>query len=127
MALDETLTSHVRTALADFEQVREVRMFGGIGFMLNGNMVAAASDRGLLVRVGESGESKALARPGAQPMLMQGRTMKGYIRVTGNLDGRSVKWWLRLARTFVETLPAKEPSKKSRKKAAAKPTRKVTP
>jgi TfoX/Sxy family transcriptional regulator of competence genes len=63
--------------------VSEVKMFGGIGFMLNGNMVVAASDRGLLVRVGKDGAAEACARPGAAPMIMNGREMAGYVRVAG--------------------------------------------
>src|SRR5262245_50419580 len=98
MAIEEKLASHVRATLADASQGRQVRMAGGLGLMLNGNMVAAASDRGLLVRVGEPGEADALARPGAQQMVMNGRKMRGYVRVTGPLDARSVKSWLRLAR-----------------------------
>ena len=131
MAIDEKLSTHVRAALADASQIREVKMFGGIGFMLNGNMVAAASGRGLLVRVGEVGQTEALTRSGAQLMQMNGRSMKGYIRVTGALDARSVKSWLRLARAFVETLPAnkatkKPAAKKLAKKPAAKRSRKKT-
>lgn len=114
MAMDEKLTKHVRAALTDVDRVREVKMFGGMGFMLNGNMIAAASDRGLLVRVGEVGEAEALARPGAEPMSMNGRVMKGYIRITGSLDARSVKSWLRLARAFVETLPSKKQGAKQK-------------
>ena len=116
MAIDEKLATQVRAALADASSVREVKMFGGIGFMLNGNMIAAVSDRGLLVRVGDQGQAEALAKPGAEPMIMNGRMMKGFIRVKTALDARSVKSWLRLARSFVDTLPAK--------KAAAKPKRK---
>jgi TfoX/Sxy family transcriptional regulator of competence genes len=115
MAIDEKLAGHVRAALADASSVREVKMFGGLGFMVNGNMIAAASDRGLLVRVGEQHEAEALTRPGAELMLMNGRTMRGFIRVKTALDARSVKSWLRLARSFVDTLPAK--------KAATKPKR----
>jgi TfoX/Sxy family transcriptional regulator of competence genes len=115
MAIDEKLVGLVRTALADAGSVREVKMFGGLGFMLNGNMVAAASDRGLLVRVGDLGLSDALAR-GAQPMIMNGRQMKGFAWVAGKPDAREVKSWLRTARAFVETLPAK--------KAATQPKRK---
>jgi hypothetical protein len=74
--------------------------------MLNGNMLAASSDRGLLVRVGEPGMAEALAN-GAQPMIMNGRKMKGFVWVPGMPDERAVKAWLRRARTFVETLPAK--------------------
>lgn len=115
MAIDEKLSGHVRAALAEKDGVREVKMFGGIGFMLNGNMVAAASDRGLLIRVGEAGHTEAVAR-GAQPMVMNGRTMKGYVRVKDKLDARAVKSWLRNACAFVETLPPK----KSRAKPAKK-------
>jgi len=127
MAIDEKLSEHVRTALSDVDQVREVKMFGGIGFMLNGNMVAATSDRGLLVRVGEPGETEALSRPNAEPMLMNGRVMKGYIRIKGTLDARSVKSWLRLARAFVETLPAKQAAAKPKpKRTVAEPKPKRT-
>jgi len=115
MAIDEKLAGHVRSALADADPVREVKMFGGLGFMLNGNMVAACSHRGLLVRVGEAGMAEALAR-GARPMIMNGREMKGYVWAPEAPDGRAVKSWLRLARTFVQTLPAK--------KAKSKPARK---
>lgn len=125
MAIDEKLTQHVRGALTGVDGVHEVKMFGGIGFMLNGNMIAAASDRGLLVRVGEVGTTEALTRPGAQPMSMNGRIMKGYVRITATLDARSVKSWLRLARAFVETLPAK--TKAAKKKAARKKTSKKKP
>jgi TfoX/Sxy family transcriptional regulator of competence genes len=114
MAIDEELARTVRAALADAGPVREVKMFGGLGFMLNGNMVAAASHRGLLVRVGELGLSDALAR-GAQPMVMNGRQMKGFVWIAA-ADARAVKSWLRMARTFVETLPAKDAAKPKGKK-----------
>jgi TfoX/Sxy family transcriptional regulator of competence genes len=113
MAIDEKLANHLRAALADAD-VREVKMFGGLGFMLNGHMVAAGSNRGLLVRVGEVGEEEAFGRKGAEPMIMGGRKMTGYVRVKGELDARAVKSWMRLARAFVETLPPK--AKKAPKK-----------
>jgi TfoX/Sxy family transcriptional regulator of competence genes len=116
MAIDEKLATHVRSALAGASPVREIKMFGGLGFMLNGNMIAAASDRGLLVRVGEQHEAEALARPGAQLMVMNGRAMKGFVRVTTALDARSVKSWLRLARSFVDTLPAKTTTTKPKRR-----------
>jgi TfoX/Sxy family transcriptional regulator of competence genes len=119
MAIDEALAERVRAALADAGPLREVRMFGGLGFMLNGNMVAATSPRGLLVRVGEQGLPDALSR-GAQPMLMNGRQMKGFVLVAGTPDARAVKSWLRSARAFVQTLPAKQDGAKpkGRKKKA---------
>lgn len=122
MAIDEKLAEQVRSALAPAAKVTEVKMFGGIGFMLAGNMLAAVSDRGLLVRVGKDAAPKALTRPGATPMIMNGRTMTGYIRIRDALDARKVQSWIRLARAFVETLPAKKSPAKPRR--SAKPKRK---
>jgi len=79
----------VRTALAGASAIREVKMFGGIGFMLNGNLVAAVSKRGLLVRVGKDHRGNALAQQGARPMVMRGRTMEGYIYVDPSALQRS--------------------------------------
>ena len=95
---EQWLAESVRTTLAGAGMVREVKMFGGIGFMLNGNLVAAASKRGLLVRVGSERRDDALARVGARPMVMRGRTLDGYIYVDPPaLTGRAVRAWLRLA------------------------------
>jgi TfoX/Sxy family transcriptional regulator of competence genes len=97
-------------------------MFGGVGFMLNGNLVVAASKRGLLARVGKERQADALARAGARPMVMRGRTMDGYIYVDPPaLTGRAVLVWLRLALDFVQTLPPKKPvAKRARAKGKRK-------
>jgi hypothetical protein len=106
-ATDDLITS-LRTALAGKESIGEVRMFGGIAFMLNGNMIAAASKRGLLVRVGRERMPDALTRPGARPMEMNGRVMADYVHVDPPpLTGGALQEWLRLALAFVETLPPK--------------------
>jgi TfoX/Sxy family transcriptional regulator of competence genes len=121
MAGEEELVASVRAALPDTGQVREVKMFGGIGFMLQGNLVAAASKRGLLLRVGKDRQADALKRPGARPMVMNGRTMKGYIYVDPPaLNDRAVRAWLPLAVAFVQTLPAKPHQKSRRKKGTQK-------
>jgi TfoX/Sxy family transcriptional regulator of competence genes len=115
MNADE-LPGAVRAALAGARAVREIKMFGGIGFMLNGNMVAAASKRGLLLRVGSEREADALRRPGTRPMEMRGRKMDGYVYVDpAELTAEAVKEWIDLATAFVQTLPAKA--------AGEKPTR----
>lgn len=54
----DDISAAVRAALADTRAIHEVKMFGGIGFMLNGNMVAAASRRGLLLRVARTGSTR---------------------------------------------------------------------
>jgi hypothetical protein len=118
MAFDEKLAERMRAALAGAGIVREVRMFGGLCFMLNGNMVAGASKRGLLVRVGKDRQRDALARPGARPMEMTGRRMEGYVFVDPPPpDEAALAEWLALAVAFVSTLPAKDrPSKKAQRR-----------
>ena len=61
---EQDLLARVRAALMGAGTVREVKMFGGIGFMLNGNLIGGASNRGLLVRVGHTRQREALALPG---------------------------------------------------------------
>jgi TfoX/Sxy family transcriptional regulator of competence genes len=102
------LAVSVRNALARARSVSEVKMFGGIGFMLNGNLLVGASSRGLLVRVGKERQAQALAQPGARPMVMRGRAMEGYITIDPPaLDDAAVLKWIELARSFVRTLPPK--------------------
>ena len=68
-------------ALRGVTAITEVKMFGGVGFMLNGNLLVGASKRGLLLRVGKDAQSQALAVPGARLMEMRGRAMEGYVYV----------------------------------------------
>jgi TfoX/Sxy family transcriptional regulator of competence genes len=113
--IDDKLAESIRTALTDVAAVTEVKMFGGIGFMLNGNLLAGASTRGLLLRVGKHRSADALKKPGARPMVMRGRTMEDYIYVDSPaLNTRAVKSWIRIAIAFVDTLPPKKKKGKRR-------------
>ena len=105
--------------------MREVRMFGGLCFMLNGNMLAGTSKRGLLLRVGKDQYPEALKRPGAKPMEMTGRLMEGYVFVDPPpRDERVLRDWIELAVTFVKTLPPKlGTSTPEQDEAAAKATK----
>lgn len=107
--------------LLDPLSVTEQRMFGGVCFMLNGNMLVGASPRGLMVRVGKDGHEAAMARPHARPMEQGGRTMLGYVVVDpeGVARDRDLDAWLARAVAHVGTLPAKE--KKAPAPTAAKP------
>jgi TfoX/Sxy family transcriptional regulator of competence genes len=110
------LAEVVREALRGSGAVREVKMFGGIGFMLNGNLIAAASKRGLLVRVGEQQHEKALKRPGARSMVMRGRTMTGYVYIDPpTLNVRTAAGWIAFALPHVLSLPAKARRSKRKK------------
>lgn len=110
----EQLAASVRAALTDSRPVREVTMFGGIGFMLNGNLLVAASPRGLLVRLGKARSSAALAKAGTRPMIMRGRAMEDYIYVDPSvLDRQAISAWVALAAEFVSALPRKVASKRA--------------
>ena len=119
---EHELAASVRAALSGAGTIREVKMFGGIGFMLNGNLIAGASRRGLLVRVGQARQREALAQPGARPMQMKGRTMEGYIYVDHPaLDDRGVRACIRLALPHVLSLPSKpHPAKREATKASGR-------
>ena len=118
---EQELAQKVRAALAGAGDIREVRMFGGIGFMLTGKLVAAASRRGLLLRVGKDRQAEALTRSGARPMVMRGRTMEGYVYVDSPaLNQQAVQHWLRLAVAHVQTLPPKARGKTKQRKGKRK-------
>jgi TfoX/Sxy family transcriptional regulator of competence genes len=110
MTAADDLAAGVRAALAGRGALREVRMFGGLCFMLDGNMVAGVFRDDLLVRVGADAQAEALARPGARPMEMRGRVMRGYVVVdAAGLSKAALEGWVREAAAFVATLPAKAP------------------
>jgi TfoX/Sxy family transcriptional regulator of competence genes len=120
----EDLAERMRPVLAGTGAVAEVKMFGGLCFMLYGNMVAGTSRRGLLVRVGKDQHAHALARPDAKPMEMSGRLMEGYIIVDPPPhDERALRDWLEIALAFVKTLQPKPPKSKLRRAAGRTPVR----
>lgn len=105
---EDLLAARIRAALSHID-LTEQKMFGGICFMSRGNMVACASQRGLLVRVGKDAHASALARPHARVMEMRGRTMQGYVFVSaeGFAEDDDLRSWLALAERYVATLPPK--------------------
>ncbi|WP_448044261.1 TfoX/Sxy family protein [Bradyrhizobium liaoningense] len=110
--MKEVLISRVRSGLEGRPVVAK-RMFGGLTFLLNGNMLCCVSDKGLMARVGAKAEPAALKRPYATPCLGAGRRMAGFILV--NHDGvagdADLKAWLRMALAYVEQLPPKAPKR----------------
>ncbi len=110
MAYDEHLAERVRDLLAAEDGVSEQRMFGGLSFLIGGNLAVAVSSRGgLLVRVGQDGFDAALERPGATPMEMGGRLMKGWVFVDpAELAGkRRLGAWVARGVRFARSLPPK--------------------
>jgi len=108
MSDESDLALRVRAALHGVESLREVKMFGGVGFLVNGNLVAAASERGLLLRVGRERQDEALAQPGTRPMEMRGRRMEGYVYADPPPKSEdAIKARLRPALDYVRSLPPK--------------------
>ncbi len=88
----------------------EKKMFGGVGFMLRGNMAIGTTTKGdLLVRVDPAKQDEALAKPGAYQMHMGERPMTGFIAVDaeGTADDDALRDWIAYAMKFAETLPPK--------------------
>lgn len=109
MAYDERLADRVRAALKGTRGVTEKRMFGGLSFMLAGNMCCGVVDDELMVRVGPDAYDEALARPHAREMDFTGRPLKGYVYVAaaGLQQGRSLQAWVDRGVRFARTLPRK--------------------
>lgn len=105
---EDDVIAYLREALPKAGNIREVRMFGGTGFMLDGNMVAGTFKKGLLLRVGPDRLNGALKIAGARQMEMGRRLMEGYVHIDPQaLDKKAVQSALRLAVAFVGTLPPK--------------------
>lgn len=109
MAYDEAVAGRVRKALEGSRDVVEKRMFGGIAFMVRGNMCCGVIGDRLMLRVGPKGYETALSRPHAKPMDFTGRPMKGmvYVGPEGFASGRDLKMWIERAMEFTLSLPAK--------------------
>jgi TfoX/Sxy family transcriptional regulator of competence genes len=111
MAYDERLAEEIRERLSAVDgEVEEKRMFGGLGFMVDGNLTVAASRRGgILVRTDPADAEEVLALPGVEPMETQGRPMPGWVFVAADaLDSEAeLAAWVARALAFVATLPAK--------------------
>jgi TfoX/Sxy family transcriptional regulator of competence genes len=109
MAFDEAVAERIREALARAPDVVEKRMFGGIAFMVRGNMCCGVIGDRLMVRVGPDGYEEALSRPHAKPMDFTGRPMKGmvYVEPAGFASADGLKGWIARAMPFALSLPAK--------------------
>jgi TfoX/Sxy family transcriptional regulator of competence genes len=110
MAYDEDLADRIRELIAAQPGVEEKRMFGGLAFLINGNMSVAVSARGgLMVRVPPDETEKLLAREHVEPMVMAGRETRGWLRVA--LDGvktkRQLQSWVTRGVEYAKSLSAK--------------------
>ena len=110
MAYDEELAARIRELVAKERGLSEVRMFGGLAFLVNGNMAVAASGQGgLLLHVEPSLGQKLLDPPAVQPMVMRGRAMDGWLRVDAEAlrTKRQLERWINEGVRYARSLPAK--------------------
>lgn len=110
MAYDEDLAERIRELLDKERGVAEKKMFGGLAFLVNGNMAIAASGQGgILVRVDPEESDALVAKTRAYPMEMRGRQMRGWVRV----DAANVRTkphlskWVKEGMTYARSLPPK--------------------
>ena len=109
MAYDEDLALRLRVVFQDETDVVEKKMFGGMAFMVRGNMCCGVTGSDLMVRVGAEQYDDAISLPHARPMDFTGRPLKGFVYVDGEgLDtDENLKEWVNRSMKFVSTLPSK--------------------
>jgi TfoX/Sxy family transcriptional regulator of competence genes len=111
MAFDEDLAYRIREAVADVRGVTEKRMFGGLAFLVNGNMALSASGQGgMLLHVDPAQGESLLNEPCAKPFEMRGRAMSGWLRVDTAMipDDEAFRRWVNHGVTYAKSLPAKK-------------------
>jgi TfoX/Sxy family transcriptional regulator of competence genes len=110
VAYDEALAERIRELLGGESGLAEKKMFGGLAFLVGGNMAVAASGQGgVLVRVDPAESDALVATTNARPMEMRGREMKGWLRVNADdvRTERELARWVELGVTYARSLPAK--------------------
>jgi TfoX/Sxy family transcriptional regulator of competence genes len=110
MAYDEELANRLRECLQGESGLSEKRMFGGLAFLLDGNMTVNVSSRGgLMLRVDPAESDALVAKPHAERMVMRGREMDGWLRVRpeGVRTKRDLARWVKVGVTYARTLPPK--------------------
>jgi TfoX/Sxy family transcriptional regulator of competence genes len=110
MAYDEDLANRIRELLGSQQGVEEKRMFGGLAFLINGNMSVAVSHQGgLLVRVPPDDTEKLSGRAHVSPMAMAGRQARGWLRVDADGVGtkRQLQGWVTRGVGYARSLPPK--------------------
>ena len=110
MAYEEALADRIRELVSEQTAITEQRMFGGLAFLVRGNMAVAASGQGgLMVRVDPDESDRLVAKTPARPMVMRGRAMSGWLRVGSEhvRTKRELRAWVDRGTTYARSLPPK--------------------
>jgi hypothetical protein len=109
MAYDEGLATRVRDVLGDRPGLAEKKMFGGLDFLLHGNMACGVRGDDLIVRVAAEAADAAQDEPGTRPFDLTGRPMKGWLLVDpgGHAEDEDLRRWVDRGVAYASSLPAK--------------------
>jgi TfoX/Sxy family transcriptional regulator of competence genes len=109
MPYSESLASRIRDVLARNRNIKEKKMFGGVGFLLSGNMLVGVWKNSLIVRLGPHNYEAALLEPHVREFDITGKPMKGWVMIEpdGIDDDSQLTNWIQRATTFVKSLPKK--------------------
>ena len=109
MAYDLLLGERIRTSLSPKKGIEEKKMFGGLGFLLHGNMLVGVWKNSLIARVGPDAYEHSIREPHAREFDITGRPMKGWVLIDaeGVSDDEELNGWIQRAVNFVRTLEAK--------------------
>ena len=109
MAYDEGLAERIREQLSDVPAVTEKKMFGGLSFLVQGNMACGVIGTDMVVRVGQEQYTEAMLRPHSREMDFTGRSMKGWVYVAepGYESEEDLAEWVQMGVDYALSLPAK--------------------
>jgi TfoX/Sxy family transcriptional regulator of competence genes len=109
MAYDEDLANRIRSLVLSDPNTVEKKMFGGLAYLVNGNMAVGVHKNDLIVRLSADEYDKALTQPGANMFDLTGKVMKGWLQVEGSAveDDDALQSWVKVGVDYARTLPAK--------------------
>ena len=109
MAYDHNLAQHIIEILQGTPALDEKKMFGGVGYLIHGNMAVGVHGNGLIVRVGPEAHAEAMTRPHTRPFDLTGRPMSGWLVVeaAGIQDPAVLAEWIQLGVSYAQSLPPK--------------------
>jgi hypothetical protein len=108
MAYDEELAERIRELVEDEPGLAEKRMFGGLAFLINGNMAVSASGQGgLLLRVDPAQTESLIQQPHARRFQMRGREMNGWLHIDEEVAPEEFRRWVEIGVSYARSLPPK--------------------
>jgi TfoX/Sxy family transcriptional regulator of competence genes len=109
MAYDEVLAQRISKVLEGTPGLTEKKMFGGVGYLVHGNMACGVTKEDLIVRVGAEGYEDSLKQPHVRVFDMTGRPMKGWVTISpdGLQDQKELEAWIQKGIDFAKSLPPK--------------------